>query len=231
MSDGEQVGGQAATGGRAQATRTGGVLVDRGERAALVYSALGHPRREGRLIPQPETVPDPPDAASAALAARLHQLMRGDARRSLACAESCTGGLIAHRITAHAGSSDYFQGSAVTYSNAAKRALLGVPQDILDRVGAVSEECAAAMAEGALRAFDAELAVATTGIAGPGGGTSRKPVGLVYVAVAGPGGTVVAEHRIPGDRAAVVEAAAAAALAMLIDRLDPDRPVASSPTA
>lgn len=173
------------------------------------------------MIPQPETEHDAPSISSPELAARLHALLTGDLRRPLAAAESCTGGLIAHRITTIAGSSDYFQGSAVTYSNAAKRTLLGVSQEILNRVGAVSDECAAAMAEGALRAFDAEIAVSTTGIAGPGGATARKPVGLVYIAVAGAGGTSVEECRFAGDRASVIEQATATALAMLLDHLQP----------
>lgn len=173
------------------------------------------------MTPRTETEHDAPGPSSTELAARLHALLSGDDRRALAAAESCTGGLIAHRITVHAGSSDYFQGSAVTYSNAAKRTILSVPQEILDRVGAVSDECAVAMAEGALRVFDAELAVSTTGIAGPGGATDRKPVGLVYIAVAGAGGTVVQECHFDGDRTAVIEQATAAALDMLLDRLQP----------
>ena len=177
-----------------------------------------------------ETEHDAPGPSSTELAARLHALLSGDDPRALAAAESCTGGLIAHRITVHAGSSDYFQGSAVTYSNAAKRTILGVPQEILDRVGAVSDECAVAMAEGALRVFDAELAASTTGIAGPGGATARKPVGLVYIAVAGAGGTVVQECRFDGDRTAVVEQATAAALDMLLDRLQPTAPVEPNPS-
>ncbi len=178
------------------------------------------PRREDRLIPHPKPQHDVPSHTSAELASRLHALLSGERRRPLACAESCTGGLIAHRITVHAGSSDYFQGSAVTYSNAAKRALLGVPQDILDRVGAVSEECAVAMAEGAQRAFDAELAVATTGIAGPGGGTARKPAGLVFIAASGPAGTVVTEHHFTGDRYAVIASATTAALELLVQTIE-----------
>jgi len=180
------------------------------------------------LIPLTETEHDAPGPSSTELAARLHALLTGENRSSIACAESCTGGLIAHRITAHAGSSDYFQGSAVTYSNAAKRTLLGVPQEILDRVGAVSDECAAAMAEGALAAFGAELAVSTTGIAGPGGATERKPVGLVYLAVAGAGETSVMERRFPGDRAAVIEQATATALSLLLDRLRASQPIESA---
>ena len=151
--------------------------------------------------------------------ARLNALLADQPRLTIAAAESCSGGEVAHRITAIAGSSAYFLGSIVAYANEAKRALLGVPQEILDTRGAVSEECARAMAEGARRAFGADLAVSTTGIAGPGGATARKPVGLVYVAVAGPDGIFAEEHHFPGDRAAVVDAAAEAALRLLLDRV------------
>src|SRR4029079_11423879 len=116
-----------------------------------------------------------------------------------ATAESCTGGMVAQRITSIAGSSDYFLGGIVSYSNAAKQDLLGVPASVLQSVGAVSEECARAMADGARRAFHAKLAVSTTGIAGPGGASERKPVGLVYLAVAGPDGTSCEEHHFGGD--------------------------------
>ena len=134
----------------------------------------------------------------------------------MAAAESCTGGEVAHRITAHAGSSAYFLGSIVAYANAAKRDLLGVPQSVLETRGAVSEEAARAMAEGARRAFGADFAVATAGTAGPGGATARKPVGLVYIALAGRARTTCMEHHFPGDRTAVVDAAAEAALSMLL---------------
>ncbi|WP_298721261.1 CinA family protein [uncultured Ferrovibrio sp.] len=103
----------------------------------------------------------------------------------LATAESCTGGLIAATLTEIAGSSDVFERGFVTYSNAAKSAQLGVPAEIIAGHGAVSEEVARAMAEGALRKSQADIAIACTGIAGPGGGTKTKPVGLVHIAVAG----------------------------------------------
>ena len=135
----------------------------------------------------------------------------------IAVAESCTGGEVAHRITSVAGSSAYFLGGIVSYSNSSKNQLLGVPQSILDNPGAVSEECARAMVEGVRRVFGADVAVATTGIAGPGGGTARKPVGLVYIAAAGPQATVVAEHHFDGDREAVMSAAATAALELLVE--------------
>ena len=148
--------------------------------------------------------------------AQLNALLGERSRPTLAAAESCSGGEVAHRITALPGSSAYFLGSIVAYANGAKRDLLGVPAEVLATRGAVSEESARAMAEGARRAFGSDLAVATTGIAGPGGATPRKPVGLVYVALAGPRGTTFVEHRFPGDRAAVVAEAAEAALHMLL---------------
>jgi nicotinamide-nucleotide amidase len=106
------------------------------------------------------------------------------AKIKLATAESCTGGLVAATLTEIPGSSDVVDRGFVTYSNAAKEKMLGVPVDTLRRFGAVSRETAAAMAEGALSQSDASLAVAVTGIAGPGGGTAAKPVGLVHFAAA-----------------------------------------------
>ncbi|MGH2534626.1 MAG: CinA family protein [Thermomicrobiales bacterium] len=151
------------------------------------------------------------------LEARLNALLSAPdpTRLTVATAESCTGGGVAHRITSVSGSSAYFLGGIVAYANAAKSSLLGVPEEILERRGAVSEECALQMAEGACRAFGADIAVSTTGIAGPLGGTPRKPVGLVYVAVAGPLGLACQEHHFPGDRAAVIAAAEDAALDLL----------------
>lgn len=111
------------------------------------------------------------------------------AGRTLATAESCTGGQIAARLVDVAGASSMFAGGVVAYSNAAKVALLGVPQALLDQHGAVSEPVAAAMASGARERFGCDFAVATTGIAGPEGGTAEKPVGTVCFALAGPGGT------------------------------------------
>ncbi len=163
---------------------------------------------------------EPAAPASGTSEARLGALLADTPRLLLAAAESCSGGEVAHRITAVPGSSAYFLGSIVAYANGAKRDLLGVPAEVLATRGAVSEECARAMAEGARRAFGADLAVSTTGIAGPGGATARKPVGLVYVALAGPNGTSCREHRFPGDRAAVVAAAAEAALRMLVAEVE-----------
>lgn len=151
---------------------------------------------------------------------RLNALLAESAAATIAAAESCSGGEVAHRLTSVPGSSAYFLGSIVAYANEAKAALLGVPQAVLDSVGAVSEPSARAMAEGARRAFGADYAVATTGIAGPGGATARKPVGLVYVALAGPDGTECHVHHFAGDRAAVVNAAAGAALHLLAARIE-----------
>lgn len=135
----------------------------------------------------------------------------------IATAESCTGGLIAATLTDIAGSSDVFDRGFVTYSNAAKQAMLGVPADTLVRFGAVSRETAEAMASGALANSLADLAVAVTGIAGPGGGTPDKPVGLVQFAAAAKGGAAIHRERRFGDigRTQVREASVAEALAML----------------
>jgi nicotinamide-nucleotide amidase len=137
----------------------------------------------------------------------------------LATAESCTGGLIAGALTDIAGSSDVVEGGFVTYSNAAKMAMLGVPADLFDKVGAVSREVAQAMAEGALsRLSGVHLAIAVTGIAGPGGATPGKPVGLVHFGLACRFFPTESHHQVfPGDRAAVREATVRQALAMLRD--------------
>ena len=110
---------------------------------------------------------------------------------TLSCAESCTGGLVAKRIVDIAGCSDVFAGGAVTYANDAKVRLIGVKQETLDRFGAVSEQTAAEMAEGIRKALGTDLGISTTGIAGPGGGTAEKPVGTVFVAIAGENGVKV----------------------------------------
>lgn len=125
----------------------------------------------------------------------------------IATAESCTGGLIAAALTAVAGSSDVFDRGFVTYSNSAKTAMLGIPSAVIETEGAVSEAVARAMAAGALAHSDADLAVAVTGIAGPSGGTSRKPVGLVWFGLAGPSRLFAVHHVFPGDRTAIRDAA------------------------
>jgi nicotinamide-nucleotide amidase len=141
---------------------------------------------------------------------------------SCSTAESCTGGLIGSWITALAGSSDYFMGGIIAYSNDAKLKLLGVPQETLDSVGAVSAECAGAMATGTRASFSTDVGVSSTGIAGPGGATARKPVGLIYVAVSTPAGLQVRELRLAGDRRANVHDSALAALELTLHMLQPD---------
>jgi nicotinamide-nucleotide amidase len=135
---------------------------------------------------------------------------------TLTVAESCTGGLLAERITRVAGSSDYFLGGAVTYTNELKIQMLGVPPEMLDEHGAVSEPVARAMAEGVRRAFHGDYGAGITGVAGPGGGSEAKPAGTVHIAVAGPDGRV--EHRkvrFPGDRERVRAQSAQLALDLL----------------
>jgi nicotinamide-nucleotide amidase len=138
-------------------------------------------------------------------------------RLTITTAESCTGGLVAAALTDIAGSSDVVERGFVTYSNAAKETMLGVPATTLERHGAVSQETAEAMARGALAHAPADLAVSVTGIAGPGGGSAGKPVGLVHFAGAARGGQLIHRERKFGDigRAAVRHASVAEALAML----------------
>jgi len=119
-------------------------------------------------------------------------------------AESCTGGLMAARLTERPGSSAYVAGGVVSYSNEAKSSLLGVDPELVERFGAVSTEVASAMADGALARFEADVALAITGVAGPGGGTEAKPVGYVcWCAKLGDGTTLARDMRVPGDRAEV----------------------------
>ena len=139
---------------------------------------------------------------------------------SIATAESCTGGLVSGALTAIAGSSAVVERGFVTYSNAAKAELLGVPIELINRHGAVSEPVARAMAQGALVHSAAAVSVAVTGVAGPGGGSPDKPVGLVHFAAAGPGGLMHIEHRF-GDigREAVRLDSVRVALDLLLDRI------------
>lgn len=141
-------------------------------------------------------------------------------RVGVATAESCTGGNVAARLTAIAGASEYVLGGIVAYANDAKANLLGVSRETLATRGAVSAECAREMAEGARRAFGADFGISTTGIAGPGGATERKPVGLVYIALAAPDGVQTEQFHFPGDRATVIDAATEAALLMLLRGLE-----------
>jgi PncC family amidohydrolase len=135
----------------------------------------------------------------------------------LAVAESCTGGLISHKITDIPGSSDYFLGSLVTYSNELKKSLLGVRDETLQKFGAVSASCAVEMAEGVREKTGAEIGIGVTGITGPGGGTPEKPVGLVYIAVAWKDGVDVKEHHFKGNRENNRNRSADTALKMLFD--------------
>ena len=138
----------------------------------------------------------------------------------LATAESCTGGLITACLTEVAGSSDVVDRGFVTYSNAAKNEMLGVPLAMIDEHGAVSAPVARAMAEGALARSGASITVAVTGVAGPGGGSTDKPVGLVHFGCAGNDGeTMHAKHVFPGDRAAVRLATVRAAMEMIRRRV------------
>lgn len=144
-----------------------------------------------------------------------------DSGLQVATAESCTGGLIAGLLTEIAGSSAVVDRGFVTYSNGAKSALLDVPPELIETVGAVSEQVAVAMAEGALRNSDADIAVAVTGVAGPGGGTPDKPVGLVHFAVVRRGQPVahLARRYENRDRSGVRMATVEQALELLLDRI------------
>ncbi len=139
--------------------------------------------------------------------------------RTLAVAESCSGGLIAHRITNAPGASACFVGGVVAYSNDVKIAFLGVDREDLEQHGAVSEPVARQMAEGVRNRIQADYGVGVTGIAGPGGGTEEKPVGLVFIAVADENGTIVTRNLFDGERERVKTHAATRALEMLGERI------------
>jgi len=165
------------------------------------------------------------DAALREAAKRVLNLCRARGLR-VATAESCTGGLVAAALTEIAGSSDVVDRGFVTYSDDAKRAMLGVPAATLQRFGAVSAQTAKAMAAGALKNSRADLAVSITGIAGPGGGSKQKPVGLVYFAAAGRDGRRIARKRLYGKigRRRVRQRSVAEALALLQRLAHPPRP-------
>ncbi len=154
------------------------------------------------------------------LVAVLASLLRARGWR-MATAESCTGGLIAAACTALAGSSDWFERGFVTYSNDAKADLLGVPPALIQAHGAVSEEVALAMAAGALQRAPVQLAVAVTGIAGPGGAVPGKPVGTVWLAWGTAQGVQAVRLQLDGDRDAVRGATVQAALQRLIEAATP----------
>jgi nicotinamide-nucleotide amidase len=138
---------------------------------------------------------------------------------TLAVAESCTGGLVGHRITQTPGSSNYFFGGVIAYSNFAKVRLLGVGERTLTEHGAVSRETASEMAEGARRLFGTDIALSVTGIAGPGGERKQKPVGLVYIALAIRGTVVTKRKYFTGTRNAIKARASTAALSLLCQYL------------
>ena len=152
-----------------------------------------------------------------ALAERLQRICV-DVQLTVAAAESCTGGLVASAITDVAGSSDYFRGGVVAYADDAKRSRLDVPNAILRAPGAVSAQVARAMATGARARFGVDLAVSVTGIAGPGGGSEAKPVGLTYIAAADESDVVVRKFVWHGDRLANKQSSAVAALELLTER-------------
>ena len=138
---------------------------------------------------------------------------------TLACAESCTGGLLTSRLTDVAGSSAYIKGAVVSYSNEVKMSHLGVKEETLASYGAVSKETAREMSEGVRSRIGADLGVGITGIAGPGGGSAEKPVGLVYISVAGARGTVVKRNVFAGTRTEIKRQAVDTALNMLLEYL------------
>jgi len=139
---------------------------------------------------------------------------------TIATAESCSGGLISHSLTNISGSSDYFDRGIVSYSNNAKIKLLDVPEELLEKYGAVSEQVAKAMVEGVRIKSSVDIGIATTGIAGPTGGTKEKPVGLVFIAVSTVDETIVKKFKFSGDRIQNKESTCNAAFEMLLDILN-----------
>jgi nicotinamide-nucleotide amidase len=139
---------------------------------------------------------------------------------TLSCAESCTGGLLMHRITNVSGSSSYFWGGIVAYSNEIKHSILGIQENSLNVFGAVSEQVAAAMARGVRGIYGTDMSIGITGVAGPDGGSIEKPVGLTFIALSAHNMTVVHRFEWGGDRVANKEASAEAALQIIIDYLN-----------
>lgn len=162
----------------------------------------------------------PDDAVLTALARRVGSALL-DRGWSVALAESCTGGLVAKVLTDVPGSSRYLLGGVVAYANQAKEVLLDVPSETLRHFGAVSEETARRMADGALRAFGADVAVSVTGIAGPGGGLPDKPVGTVWFGLMSPDGRRAERRSFSGGRDAIRRDAAAHALRLLLRAVEP----------
>ncbi|PNX45572.1 MAG: competence protein ComA [Thermoplasmata archaeon M11B2D] len=139
--------------------------------------------------------------------------------RSIATAESCTGGLLAHTLTNVSGSSDYFDRGVITYSNRAKNEMLGIPEELLKKHGAVSKEVAAAMAQAIRQNARVDCGLATTGIAGPTGGTKDKPVGLVYIALSTKDTLIVKQFLFSGDRISNKENTCTKALELILELL------------
>lgn len=156
------------------------------------------------------------------LAQQVHEVLKKSGK-TLSLAESCTGGLVAGALTDLPGISSVFWGGAVVYSNQAKQILLGVSAGLLDRDGAVSPACAAAMAEGLLHRSQTSLALSITGIAGPGGGSEEKPVGLVWFGLSTKEGTWTYKEIFPGSRSAVRHEAARKALGLALALLQQGR--------
>lgn len=152
---------------------------------------------------------------------RVATLLTGRGK-TLALAESCTGGWISNELTHLPGASRYFLGGVCVYSNASKESLLGVPRETLDHFGSVSEETSRAMAEGVRDLFYSDYAISVTGIAGPAGGTKEKPVGTAFVGLAGPRGTDVKSFYFPGDRITFKQSVSCAALDWLCHELRND---------
>ncbi|HEX9671442.1 MAG TPA: competence/damage-inducible protein A [Thermoanaerobaculia bacterium] len=192
----------------------------------LLATAAGPPaERRARLAAMQERLAEL--AGDAVFARREEETLEGvvgellrRAGRTLAVAESCTGGLVAQRVTAVAGSSDYFVGGVVAYTNRLKTELAGVPAELLRAHGAVSEPVAVALAEGARGRLGADYGIGVTGVAGPGGGSEAKPVGTVHISIAGPDGPPGHRRvRFPGDRERVRWQASQLALELLRRRL------------
>jgi len=161
----------------------------------------------------------PSDAELARVAAQLGDALRARDWR-LATAESSTGGLIGHAITMTPGASDYYAGGVICYSNLAKELALGVPHELIESHGAVSEEVAAALAVGAVHRFETDLGISVTGIAGPDGGSDRKPLGTHYLGVVRRGQPARVEHRLfEHDREGNQASAALAALELALDEV------------
>lgn len=152
-------------------------------------------------------------------AEQLIEALRSKGLR-MSAAESCTGGMIGCMMTSVPGSSDVFLGSAVTYSNDAKERILGVSHQTLMDHGAVSMETASEMAKGSIDAYESDVAVSVTGIAGPGGATPEKPVGLVYIAVADGPRVVVTKNLFQGDRQSIRNQTAVEAIKLLIELVE-----------